>query len=271
MTSLRQPEYTGRNRCWACTTVNCIIAVALAAVLSALSVTLAQPLVAALGGAAVLLLSSIAIWLRGYLIPGTSTLTKRYMPARTLAWFDNATATRSGPGTVGPASSDSDTLEAQLVEAGILVHRSDDELCLSDRFTEAWRQAIDTQQSSVEVTDVVEAIGYDPAAVEIECHGDATTVSIHQTLVHKCPSTTAVQIDLASAAVLADWLATWEDIPSAERAQLLRGVRLFMNECPAGETSMLHPAIESRCGTNQVAGVVCEASGERLLEQVVRG
>ena len=139
MTSLRQPEYTGRNRCWACTTVNCIIAVALAAVLSALSVVLATPPIPAVIGVVVLILSGLAIWLRGYLIPGTSTLTKRYMPARTLAWFDNATATRSGPGTVGPASSDSDTLEAQLVEAGILVHRSDDELCLTDRFTEAWR------------------------------------------------------------------------------------------------------------------------------------
>jgi len=271
MISLRQPEYTGQNRCWACTAINCVMAVVLAAVLSALSVALATPPIPAVIGVVVLILSGLAIWLRGYLIPGTSTMTKRYMPVWMLAWFDNAADSRSGPSAAGPARSDSDTLEAQLVEAGILVYGSNDELRLSDRFTEACQQAIDTQQSSVDVTDVVEAIGYDPAAVEIERHDDAATAAINGTLLHKCPSTTAVQIDLASAAVLADWLATWDEMVAAERGQLLRGVRLFVDECPAGERTTLRPAIESCCGTGQVAGVVCEASGERLLEQVVRG
>lgn len=81
---LRQPAYTGDNRCLPCTAVNIVIAVIVSVVASIVSPVL---------GVGVFVLALVAIYVRGYLVPGTPTLTKRYFPERVLHWFDkDATA-----------------------------------------------------------------------------------------------------------------------------------------------------------------------------------
>lgn len=81
--ALRKPEYVGENRCPPCTAVNVAIAIAGSALILARSRRRRDRLfaVAALGG------SLAAIYLRGYLVPGTPELTKRYLPERVLAAF----------------------------------------------------------------------------------------------------------------------------------------------------------------------------------------
>jgi len=185
-------------------------------------------------------------------------------------WFENVEPVVGGSRQAAASSASSD-LEERLLSAGVLIEsRADGELSLSDRFTEALQQAIADQQSSTDMTAVVEAIGYDPATIEIKRHDDAATAAINGTLVHKCPSTTAVRIDRASATVLADWMASWDEITSAERGQLLRGVRLFVEKCPPGDRTTFLQEAESHSGTDTVAAVVCETSGDRLLEQSLR-
>ncbi|NGM70093.1 hypothetical protein G6M89_13935 [Natronolimnobius sp. AArcel1] len=76
---LRQDEYTGANRCVPCTAVNLVIAVVVA---------LAVGIIFLPAGAAVFALSLATIYLRGYLVPGTPALTKRYFPDWLLAKFD---------------------------------------------------------------------------------------------------------------------------------------------------------------------------------------
>ncbi|ELZ36586.1 hypothetical protein [Halorubrum tebenquichense] len=78
---IREPEYTGENRCVPCTVLN----VALAAALTAASAVFG-PVVAA----AVLTASLGSIYYRGYLVPGTPELTKRYLPDRVLRLFGKA-------------------------------------------------------------------------------------------------------------------------------------------------------------------------------------
>lgn len=68
---LRQPAYTGENRCTPCTALN----VAIAVVVSALVGRRRRAL-----GLLVLGVSLAAIYLRGYLVPGTPQLTARYLP-----------------------------------------------------------------------------------------------------------------------------------------------------------------------------------------------
>ena len=75
---LEQPEYTGENRCGACTAVNLLLAAALAALLGRRNRALG--LLAFVGGAAL-------VYLRGYLVPGTPELTKAYLPPSVLALF----------------------------------------------------------------------------------------------------------------------------------------------------------------------------------------
>ena len=101
---LRQPEYTGENRCLPCTVVNAIIAGALAAA--------ATLLVTPVGGGVVLVLSLAAIYLRGYLVPGTPELTKRYLPDRVLRLFDKAPDLPDPGETVD--------VEGYLLDAGVL-------------------------------------------------------------------------------------------------------------------------------------------------------
>ena len=76
---IRQPEYTGENRCVPCTIANFAITAVFAAAVALVSVPLSLGfVVAALG----------SIWLRGYLVPKTPELTKRYFPEWLLAKFD---------------------------------------------------------------------------------------------------------------------------------------------------------------------------------------
>jgi hypothetical protein len=76
--TVRQPEYTGENRCPPCTVVNVLLAAALGSLVSRRS----KP-----AGAAVTAVSVGLIYLRGYLVPGTPELTKRYLPPSVLRWF----------------------------------------------------------------------------------------------------------------------------------------------------------------------------------------
>lgn len=84
---IRQPQYTGENRCLPCTGVNLVIAVVLAGIVAVVSPPLAV---------AVFLVSIGAIYVRGYLVPGTPSLTKRYVPDWVLAKFDKGPARPTG-------------------------------------------------------------------------------------------------------------------------------------------------------------------------------
>ncbi len=172
--TVRRPEYTGDNRCLPCTVVNVLIATVLGAIVSKRS---------KVGGAVVVAVSLASIYLRGYLVPGTPELTKRYLPPAVLRWFgkepDVEVATGLGaspPSTDGdsrdvaesddsgssadPTSIDGEEedgepddtdetavpedLEAYLSRAGILEPCEDrDDLCLSSAFEREWLEAID--------------------------------------------------------------------------------------------------------------------------------
>ncbi|MDJ1430854.1 hypothetical protein [Halostagnicola sp. A-GB9-2] len=98
--ALHQPEHTGENRCEPCTILNLIIA----AILSSLIARKSK-----LGGLIAIGCSIGVIYLRGYLIPGTPTLTKRYLPPEILRWFgkDPEPVVASGLGSL-EAESDSE-------------------------------------------------------------------------------------------------------------------------------------------------------------------
>ncbi|ARS91742.1 hypothetical protein [Natrarchaeobaculum aegyptiacum] len=75
---LKQPEYTGENRCLPCTVVNLTIAAALGWLVARKH---------RIAGVLVFVVSAAIISLRGYLVPGTPTLTRRYLPAGVLRLF----------------------------------------------------------------------------------------------------------------------------------------------------------------------------------------
>ncbi|QFU82137.1 hypothetical protein [Natronorubrum aibiense] len=92
---LKQPAYTGENRCEPCTILNLLIAAVVGSLVARKS---------RIGGLLAVGLSIGLIYLRGYLVPGTPTLTKRYLPPEVLRWFGKESepdlASGFGAGTI---------------------------------------------------------------------------------------------------------------------------------------------------------------------------
>lgn len=80
---LRDPRYTGRNRCWPCTVVNALIVVVVTGV--AMQIWLAGALLVAVAGV-------VAIWLKGYVVPFTPTLAPRVLPTAVVNRLDHGPA-----------------------------------------------------------------------------------------------------------------------------------------------------------------------------------
>jgi len=180
--TLRRPEYTGENRCLPCTVLNVAIAVALGGAVSRKS----KP-----AGVFVLAVSMAAVYLRGYLVPGTPELTKRYLPPAVLEWFGKAPGPELATGvgvademdgesrtngksrtneedqTVGEENEEEasgtvadpndersvpDDLEAYFVDAEILEPCADkDDLCLTASFETEWLDAMEAVDESADL------------------------------------------------------------------------------------------------------------------------
>jgi len=136
---LERPEYVGENRCLPCTIVNVLIAVALSSALWVIGVRVGAAALGTAAGAGAFVLSLSAIYLRGYLVPGTPVLTKRYFPAWLLRPFGKAPPT---PGVTPDAGADAGP-ERTLVAAGALGAGAGSDLSLTDDVREEWTRAIE--------------------------------------------------------------------------------------------------------------------------------
>ncbi|WP_335998638.1 hypothetical protein [Halorientalis halophila] len=268
---VRRPEYTGENRCVPCTAVNLVIAVGVsAAAVVAVRAATDGLAVAAGAGSVVLLCCVAAIALRGYLVPGTPTLTKRYFPDRVLAWFDKAETGTSSAGAVGggeePAEID---VEATLVGADVLEEKPHGDL----GFTRSFAADLDAQvqRERDETADravVASIVGIDTDDLEFEEYGDAFVAYRGDEQVGRWESRAAFLADVAAGRVLPDYVDDWASVEPAVRGQLLAGLRLFVDRCPAceGEVRFGQEVVASCCRTVDVVAVTCDDCGDRLFE-----
>ncbi|NHN46078.1 hypothetical protein G9464_00505 [Halostella sp. JP-L12] len=264
---LRKPEYTGENRCTPCTIVNGVIAVAVSGAVAWAVASAAGAAAGVATGGAALLLCAGAIYLRGYLVPGTPTLTKRYLPDRVLAWFDKA------PGEAGPAgAADADAgfdvdPEAALADAGAIEPcETVDDLCLTDGFRAAWRDEMD---GDVTADDAVDALGLRRQDCTLESFGDAYRLERGGTRLAQWPSKAALTADVAGARALDGAYDDWSRLSSASRGKLLSALRLFVETCPVcdGPVELGEETVESCCRSYEVVAVTCGDCGARLLEE----
>lgn len=289
----RQPEYTGENRCTPCTLTNLAIAGGVALALQRRSRALA---------ALFLPLALASIWLRGYLVPGTPELTKRYFPDRVLAWFDKgpehagpdgfavpeattgSARTGNGAPAASPAEDDEEAAapaeeppepaediepEAVLVRAGVIEPCEDvDDLCLSESFQKEWEaelERVSPEGAEKEaLADVLDADG----EVAFEEFGDAFAATVDGEFVGQWESRAALVADLAAARVLPDHVADWERYDAPGQGTLVRSLRVFVETCPScgGAVVPSQKTVSSCCREYDVMAVSCEECGERLLE-----
>ncbi|PSQ56732.1 MAG: hypothetical protein BRD23_09230 [Halobacteriales archaeon SW_9_67_25] len=266
---LRRPEHTGENRCLPCTVVNAAIALLLGAGVATAAVAGGLPvdrsLVLATG---VLALCGVTIALRGYLFPGTPWLTRRYLPEWVLARFgkEPASPERAGNGAGDPAFDPED----ELVAAGALEACPDrDDLCLTDGFREAWLAAIDrVREADADRAELLAALDVESGAISYEEFGDAFRARVDDRVAGRWESRAAFLADLGAARVLAERHPDWDGLGLRQRSQLLHGLRLFLDTCPAcgARPEFGTETVESCCWSHEVAAVSCPGCGARLFE-----
>ncbi len=257
---LHQPEYTGENRCTPCTVTNLLIT---AVVTAGLAVV--QPIAAA----AFALLGVAAIALRGYLVPGTPTLTKRYFPPWLLSLFGKEPAGV----TDAPAYEGDVDPETYLLENDIITEtHSGEDLELVDGFWATWSAAIEDAKNNTE-REVGELLELDDPKVnpggEIEpAEAGGCTVYDGDVRVANWPSEAALIADLGAIDALATHGVDVDAMDRADAGQLLAGLRVFAEQCPdcGGGMALGEDTVESCCSVAEVFTYDCEDCGTRVME-----
>ncbi|MFB6170461.1 MAG: hypothetical protein ABEJ06_04865 [Haloarculaceae archaeon] len=252
---LRQPEYTGANRCVPCTVVNGAIALAIAVGLGALWVPL--------GGLA-LVVAAATIYLRGYLVPGTPQLTERYLPEPVLAWFERR------KGVPEPPDVDTEDVESALLALGVVEEcREGTDLCLDDAFREAWHEEIDHLEAvGTEREDLATLLETDAEITFHEPYDQGFVARADNYEVGQWESEAAFLADLGAARVLDREAPEWQGFDVTTKGELLNGLRLFLESCPAcgGPVSLGEETVRSCCRSHDVVAATCEECGARLFE-----
>lgn len=249
---LRHPEYTGENRCIPCTGVNVVMAGMIGIVGWFL-----HPLF----GVAIALGSLLAIYFRGYLVPGTPTLTKRYFPERVLAWFEKDSE------RANPAVSDFE-LERFLLDRQIIeVCANEDDLCLVETVRDDIDATIDQYRDDPENLDRIARM-FDTAPDSITSRDRTQPTYIVRGRRQRWPSTAAILSDTAINDVLATTIDDWADQPLARRLRVLEGLRPFHESCPecGGVLATDEAVVESCCRSKDVYQVHCTDCESVLFE-----
>jgi hypothetical protein len=256
LSSLRQSKYTGENRCLPCTIVN----IALAALASALFTVASTVL-----GAGTFVVSLLIIYLRGYLVPGTPTLTKRYLPDRVLRWFEKEPAPEptSEVTTIDPERVLLDAQAVSLCENGT-------DLCLTDDFHANWREKVHTvrEQGNPTEEDLRDVLGAYSDQISFEAYGEAILARADDEGVGQWPSSAALITDVAAADMFKEWAPDWSTMPPAGRARVLASLRIFVETCQKCDEPIRvgQESVESCCRSYDVLLSACKECDAALFE-----
>ena len=275
---LRRPEHTGENRCLPCTVLNTVISLALAALLAVVWVPL---------GVASFLVFAGAIYFRGYLIPGTPTITQRYFPEWLLRAFgkEPVEVTRpagstdaADPNAVAKtAETESDSpdderdIEALLSTAGVVEECVDeDDLCLTERFSETWWRRIRSLREDPDAArdHLGGVLDVDPGELAFDESGSRFAVTFEGDRIGRWDSDAAFYADLAVEPTLDEWIADWEELSDQERTGLIAGMRAFLERCPSCESEVEQAEnVRKTCCSSKVVGVEvdCPECGARVF------
>jgi len=282
---VRQPEYTGENRCIPCTVVNVAIAAVVGiAVATVTTVELTAVLVA-------LCLAVIA--LRGYLVPGTPALTRRYFPDRLLAAFGKAPEAGADSGWEPAADEGSDDADWATVEK--VRHHRDEAVDVVDllvevgavepvdneyRFTDAFAGAVDEWLATLQegATGGEHAVGLDRETLaglfgatpgEISYKDRAYPAIKVGVRVRKWPGPASLLADVAAHRALDARTPRWSGVPFEQRLDALEALRSFHDTCPScgGPLQETTETVQSCCLSADVIALACQHCGEQLVER----
>jgi hypothetical protein len=244
-----------------CTIVTVIIAILLTGIVTVISFIFATLSISLICAGCIFILLLLSIYLRGYLVPGTPELTKRYFPPWLLTIFDKNPEIIETQSEINP--------EPILVAAGALEECTDqNDLCLTADFSNDWQTEINKIKNTGGKNQLLDLFNVEDGNVEYDERGEEFVARIDGTIIGLWESKTAFLADLGAAQVLSIRISSWSEFGTNERRQLLSGLRLFAETCYncGGGVNFSIKAIESCCSTHQVAVVLCNECGARLFE-----
>ncbi|MFP4590165.1 MAG: hypothetical protein ACLFMX_01265 [Halobacteriales archaeon] len=246
---LRKPEHTGANRCMPCTVVNGVIAVVLAGIIALAWLPVG---VVSLG------LFAGAIYLRGYLVPGTPHLTRTYLPE----WFLQLFGKEPVDVEISPAPGSDRDVDELLLEASVVEPcRSEDDLCLVEEFERAWWQSIKRLRGDRDLAErrLGEILDLERDEFELDAVEGGVVLRSEDQTIGEWPSDGAFLADLALEPLLADRFPAWDDLDPRLRTQSLAGLRVFLDRCPACESELEHvESVHESCCGSTIVGVAIE-------------
>lgn len=252
---LRQPGYTGENRCLPGTVVNIVIA----AVVSALAAIVLPVL-----GIGLFVLLLATIYVRGYLVPGTPTLTKRYFSERVLRWFDKS-ATAPMTDEIGEI----DPEQVLLTATAVTPCRNSTDLCLAPGFRKAWyerRRALSAYDLGEDhLSDTLDIQSED---ITFDEHDDEFVAPTVDAVIGQWSSQATVVADVAAATELTERFSGWTALAPLQIARVLMCLRIFVERCPEcdGPVHVGQAAVESCCRSYDVVAAACQDCDTRLFE-----
>ncbi|NGM70742.1 hypothetical protein G6M89_17305 [Natronolimnobius sp. AArcel1] len=255
----KNPAYTGDNRCIPCTAINTFLAGVIALIAGV--VARASSAGGVVAGLFVFGCALSVIYFRGYLVPGTPRLTKRYLPDWLLAIFD--TADDPARGLYNP--------EVELRRIGAIEPdpRVDD-LLLTPSFAQAWRESLSacTNTESDLRHGIADILLLSPDRLAVSSELSSFIATYDGDTIARWESQAACRADVAAAVVLAQRDPDWGRRSIDDRMELLATLRFFLERCPncTGTVSLAHGVVESCCRTLDVAVVTCEDCDTRIAE-----
>lgn len=264
---LRRPEHTGENRCLPCTVVNVVIA----AVVSGAVAVVAVP-----AAVAVFALSLVAIYLRGYLVPYTPTLTTRYLPEPVLqALGKEPTPEHAFAETTWDAVEKLENERENSVDVDDFlldieaVEPADEADDRKYRLTEAFGERVETHLEAVDALDEDTVAALFDADVDDVTEKDREYPAYEVGFrIRKWPSETALRSDVATHRAMDEWTERWLDVPVDQRAEILELLRTCHTACPdcGGALSETNETVESCCVNIEKYAFRCTDCGVHLRE-----
>ncbi|MFB6300030.1 MAG: hypothetical protein ABEH65_07195 [Halobacteriales archaeon] len=260
---IRQPQYTGENRCIPCTAVNVLLAIVGAIVIWTVTRPYGAVAAAFVTGVAVVVFAGM-IYLRGYLVPKTPWLTKTYFPEWLLRRFDKDPSVRQET-TVNDVD-----VEEFLKRTGAVTECvNEDDICLTDEFRARWRDnLVDLREDDTTRVDLATIFDIDPDELTFEEFDDAFVARHDGRRVGQWESHAAFLADVAATTTLRERNDEWIALDVQSQGSILNGLRIFLEQCPACDAPVTvgEEVVESCCRSIDVVAVSCEACGARLFE-----
>lgn len=257
---LRQSEHIGENRCIPCTIANIVIAAGASIFAGTVSVIF---------GICLFGFSLVAIYLRGYLVPGTPTLTKRYFPESILRWF--------GKDSIVPRVNEALQIDPEqiLLEVNAIEpFRNNADLCLTPEFQKEWHEHVLAIREHAPGEDSILSmfeIQPETNQITVEQQGDALVAYDDDVVIGQWSSQPAVIADIAAATELGERYFNWADLAPAEIASVLMSLRIFIEQCPKcdGPVQVEQEIVESCCQSHDVVASACQDCDARLFEMEI--